>query len=153
MARRAEKIKALSEKLKGKRGKLYAVQADVSKEQDIINAFKWTTTNVGPVHILVNNAATAFITNLTEGNTELWKLALDLNVLGLCIATREAIKSMQDNNIEGHIININSVLGHKVPGAALNIYPATKYAVTAVTESLRHELNFIKSKIKVTVSN
>lgn len=84
----------------------------------------------------------------------MWKKTFDLNVIGLLIATREAIKDMQANNIDGHVIHINSVAGHKVinfPGG--NVYSATKHAVTALTESLRLELVRNNSKIRVTVSN
>ncbi|GLV36694.1 uncharacterized protein CBL_02471 [Carabus blaptoides fortunei] len=58
---------------------------------------------------------------------------------------------MQDNNIAGHVVHINSVCGHYVPPLALNnVYPGTKYAVTALTETLRKELNNAGSSIKVT---
>lgn len=46
-----------------------------------------------------------------------------------------------------------SVVGHSVPNTGnpqFNVYPASKHAVTALTESLRQELNFLKTKIKVT---
>lgn len=126
----------------------------MTKEEDILQAFEWTKKNLGPVHILVNNAGgAALTTNLFDGDTQHWKRVLDLNVLGLCIATREAVKNMRANNVDGHIIHINSVGGHKVPNIPnLNVYPASKFAVTALTETLRQELNSIGSKIKITVS-
>lgn len=62
------------------------------------------------------------------------------------------MKQMEIAKIDGQVIQINSVLGHKVPPIpGLSIYPATKHAVTALTETLRHEFNHEKSKIKVTV--
>lgn len=56
--------------------------------------------------------------------------------------TREAIKLIKKFNDFGMIININSVVGHKVPFIAmnLNIYPPTKFALTAFSEVLRQEL-------------
>ncbi|XP_060517648.1 uncharacterized protein LOC132696686 isoform X2 [Cylas formicarius] len=74
-------------------------------------------------------------------------------MLGLCICTREALKLMKENNNGGHIININSITGHYIPllpEPVLNIYPATKFAVTALSETLRRELTFAQRKIKVT---
>jgi short-subunit dehydrogenase len=74
--------------------------------------------------------------------------------MALCICTREAVKTMKRCNIAGHIIHMNSITGHRVPNLpepSLNVYPASKFAVTALTESLRQELRFVKSKIKVTV--
>jgi NADP+-dependent farnesol dehydrogenase len=150
-ARRSERVEELSKKLQGKKGKLYAVKVDMTKEDDILKGFKWVSEKLGPVHVLVNNAGIAQPTNLIDGETEKWKKTLDTNVLGLCIATREAIKVMKANKIDGHIIHINSVAGHKVPNfPGLNIYPASKHAVTALTETLRQEFNNLGLKIKIT---
>jgi len=150
LARRVERVQELAKKLKGEKGELHAVKADITKEEDVIKAFKWIKDNLGSVHILVNNAGYFPNSNLTSGETKVWKAAFDLNVLGLSIATREAVKNMRENKIDGHIIHINSVLGHRViniPG--LNVYAASKFAVTALTETLRQELNQIGSKIKI----
>lgn len=153
MARRKERIEEISARLKTKTGKLYALKTDMTKEQDIIEAFAWVTKNVGPVHILINNAGTCLNTNLIDGDTEKWKQVLDLNVMGLCIATREAVKNMRENEVAGHIVHMNSIAGHTALNLPnLNIYPASKFAVTALTETLRNELNSIGSKIKITVS-
>ena len=152
LARRSERVEDLAKQLEGKKGKLHAVKTDISKEEDILKAFKWVSDNLGPVHILINNAGIIQQTNLTEGDTEKWKKIFDTNVLGLCIATREAVKIMKANKIDGHIVHINSVAGHKVPNfPGLNVYPASKYAVTALTETLRQELNHLGLKIKITV--
>ncbi|KAJ8959868.1 hypothetical protein NQ318_011603 [Aromia moschata] len=151
LARRSEIIEEHAKKLSDKKGKLYAVKTDMAKEEDILNAFKWITTNLGPIHILVNNAAIHMREELWNGNTETWRKTVDVNVIGLCIATREAIKIMKENNIDGHIIHINSIVGHKVLTLKyLDIYCATKFAVTALAETLRLELNSLKSKIKIT---
>ncbi|RZC41061.1 adh short, NAD binding 10 and/or KR domain containing protein [Asbolus verrucosus] len=136
----------------GKKGKLFFVKADVSKEEEMLEAFEWVTVNLGPVRILINSAGVAIrAKNLTEGtDTEIWKTVLGVNVLGLCIATREAVKIMNANNADGHIVHINSISGHRVFGANLNIYSASKHAVTALSETLRQELAQRESKIKVT---
>lgn len=151
LARRKEKIEELAKSLEGKPGKLYALKADITKEEDILEAFKWVKANLGPVYILINNAGIARPSNLIDGSTAAWKEVFDTNVLGLTIATREAVKDMRENHVDGHIIHINSVLGHYVAQVPdLNVYPASKFAVTALTETLRQELNLIGSKIKVT---
>lgn len=153
MARRVERVEDLVKKLEGLPGKMYALKADVSKEEDILQAFQWVKDNLGPIHVLVNNAGIVRPTTLIDGNTEHWAEVLNTNVLGLAIATREAVRDMMANNVDGHIIHINSVAGHRVPCyPKLNIYPASKHAVTALTESLRRELNEMKSRIRVTVS-
>lgn len=146
-------MEELANKLQDKPGKLYALKADMTVESDIIKAFEWTEENLGPISILINNAGLMQLTTLIDGDTEKWKRVLDTNVLGLCIATREAVKIMKKHDISGHVIHINSVLGHyayDIPNA--NVYIASKFAVTALTETLRQELNSVGSKIRVTVS-
>ncbi|KAJ8964928.1 hypothetical protein NQ317_015394 [Molorchus minor] len=151
LARRKERLDQLAKKLEGKKGKLYPIKTDVSKEEDILNAFKWIKENLGPVHVLVNNAGIVGNTNLSDGDSNVWRNIINVNVLGLSIATREAVRDMKANNVDGHIIHINSVVGHQLINAPnLNVYPATKYAVTALAETLRLELNSTKSKIKIT---
>lgn len=91
-----------------------------------------------------------------DGNTEDWRKVIDVNVVALCVCTREAFNIMKENNIDGHIVHISSVAGHLIPRfpePTFNIYPATKHAVRALTESLRLELCHLKTKIKVTVRN
>lgn len=96
-----------------------------------------------------------FTSGIPGGSTEEWKLMFDTNVIGLCICTREAVQDMLSNKIDGHVVHINSIAGHKVtihdPPSA-SVYPASKHAVTALTESLRQEMAWLKNKIKITVS-
>ncbi|CAH0549081.1 unnamed protein product [Brassicogethes aeneus] len=151
LARRKERIEELAQKLSGLKGKLYAFEVDITNEDNIVRAFKEIGETIGPVHVLVNNAGVAKKNSIIDGNTELWKQVLDTNVLGLTIATREAIKSMMTNHVDGHIINVNSVAGHRVPPVPnQNVYPASKHAVTGLTETLRYDLQMMKSKIKTT---
>ncbi|KAJ3618449.1 hypothetical protein MTP99_006443 [Tenebrio molitor] len=134
-ARRSELVEEHSKQLSEKKGKLHGIKADFTKEEDILKTFAWTTKNLGPVHILVNNAG-------RSGSERLGFVR---------IATREAVKAMKAKKINGHIIHINSVLGHTVFNVPnLNVYPASKFAVTALTETLRQELNHLGSKIKIT---
>ncbi|XP_063911294.1 farnesol dehydrogenase-like [Zophobas morio] len=150
-ARRTDKIEALAKKLCRTKGKLHAVKVDISKEEDILAGFKWVSEKLGPVSILINNAGVLPNSTLVDGSTEEWKKVFDTNVMGLCVATREAVKIMKANRIDGHIIHINSVAGHKVPNIPnMNVYPASKHAVTALTETLRQELNSLGLKIRIT---
>ncbi|KAJ3651630.1 hypothetical protein Zmor_017656 [Zophobas morio] len=151
IARGAERIEERAKQLSDKKGKLHAIKADFSKEEDILKTFKWAKDNLEPVHILVNNAGRGAKANLTEGETRQWKKVFNLNVLGLSIATREAVKVMKENKINGHIIHMNSIAGHQVLNFEVpSVYSASKFAVTALTETLRQELNQQGLKIKVT---
>ncbi|XP_060524561.1 farnesol dehydrogenase-like [Cylas formicarius] len=151
LARRKERTEKLAAELTGEKGKLHAVRCDVTKEEDVVEAFAWVRDNLGPIHVLVNNAGLEQATDLIDGDTEKWKKVLDTNILGLCIATREAVRDMTANGVDGHVININSIIGHKVfYFPKVNMYPATKFAVTALAETLRHEINRNNLKIKIT---
>ncbi|KAG5899361.1 hypothetical protein JTB14_036850 [Gonioctena quinquepunctata] len=151
LARRVDRMEELRDELVTKKTNFHPLKCDISKESDTQSAFKYVVDNIGPIHVLVNNAGCVTNSSLALGPTETWKQVLDVNVLGLCVATREAIKDMRKNNVDGHIIHMNSILGHNIVEIdGLNIYPATKYAVTAMTETLRKEFNKMKSKIKIT---
>ncbi|GJQ80409.1 hypothetical protein Trydic_g12268 [Trypoxylus dichotomus] len=150
-ARRKERIEQLSTELKDERGTLYAVRVDLTKEQDILDGINWTTDNVGPVSVLINNAGIVQSTSLYDGSTEMWRRVIDTNVIGVAIASREAIRIMNENSIDGYIININSVAGHVIIDIPnINVYSASKFALTSMTETLRFELARLKSNIRVT---
>lgn len=58
---------------------------------------------------------------------------------------------MKERDVAGHIIHINSIAGHQVPNFPhMNMYAASKHAVTAITETMRNELIMLGSKTKVT---
>ncbi|KAL3287728.1 hypothetical protein HHI36_002192 [Cryptolaemus montrouzieri] len=150
MARRAELIEEKIEKLQGLPGELHAMKVDITNDEELIKAFEEIEEKFGAVHVLVNNAGIIPTSTLIDGNITVWRKILDTNFLALCVATREAIRSMRKHSIDGHIVHINSVTGHNVPLFPwLSVYPASKFAVTAVTESLRVELLKAGSKIKV----
>ncbi|XP_065089932.1 farnesol dehydrogenase-like [Ochlerotatus camptorhynchus] len=153
LARRVEQIQALKADLpKEVASNLYAFKCDIAKEDDILKAFKFVEEKFGGMDVLVNNAgAYENVDLLVAGNTSALRQSLDVNVLGLALCSREAFISMKKRAADGHIIHINSIEGHKVPcypGA--NLYPASKHAVTAITETMRNEMRNAGTKIKVT---
>lgn len=141
-----------------KLGKLFAVKCDLTQEAEIKQAFEWIEANLSGVDILINNAGIIKTMNLFDAdNTESLRQTIDTNVIAVAICAREAFQSMRKHNIDGHIIHINSYAGHKIPFfvgmyPSFNIYPSTKFAVTAMTEVMRQELLAFETKIKVTVS-
>nr|CAD7597154.1 unnamed protein product [Timema genevievae] len=151
LARRAEKVEELAAGLKSAPGKLYAVKADISKEEDILAAFDWIKKNLGGVDILINNAGLGTTDTLSNVGDGSWQV-LDVNLKGLSIFTREALKSMKERGVnDGHIIHINSIAGHYLPSFfPVTMYHASKHAVTVLTEGLRRELVQLGSKTKVT---
>lgn len=155
-----EGIEALREKIPSMAtatGKLFARKCDVTQESDITTTFNWIESEFGGTDILVNNAGIHKVMNLLdEDNTNKLRQCIDTNTFGVVLCSREAFHSMKRRNFNGHIIHINSIVGHKIPYYAhypsLNIYPCTKFAITAMTEVMRQELHNFDTKIKVTVS-
>jgi 3-oxoacyl-[acyl-carrier protein] reductase len=118
-------------------GSAVAVQADVSKPEDITRLFEETRAVYGRLDILVNNAGIYEFLPLESVTEQHFHKQFDLNVLGLILTTQEAVKLIGSDG--GSIINISSVVGPMpVQGAA--VYSATKAAVDAVTIALSKEL-------------
>jgi len=130
-------------------GEMIPVKCDLTDESQVLDMFKVIDEKFGKLHVCVNNAGLGHDAPLLSGETKDWKNMLDVNVLGLCICTREAYKLMEKGGIDdGHFVNINSMSGHRIVG--LPFYSATKFAVTALTEGLRRELRAKKSHIRST---
>lgn len=127
------------------------MKVDMSSEKEIVCSFKKSLDQYGPVHVLVNNAGVLENTNLNCGDLMKWQKTVDINIMGLAIASREGIKQMTECKIDGHIIQFASILGHFIPKTPFNIYTASKHAVVAMAETLRQELSKAGSKINICV--
>lgn len=102
----------------------------------------------GGVEILINSGGLGRSAPLIDGPTDAWREMLEVNVLGLCICTREAIRDMHRAD-RGHVVHISSMAAHRVPDGS-GVYSATKHAVRGLTEGLRKELRALGSQIRVT---
>jgi 3-oxoacyl-[acyl-carrier protein] reductase len=129
-------------------GKAIAVQADVSKEADVLKLFAESKKAFGKVDVLVNNAGVYEFAPIEAVTEEHFHKQFNLNVLGLLFASREAVKQFGPNG--GNIVNISSLVARAaIPNAA--VYSATKAAVDAITRSLSTELG--PKKIRVNSIN
>ncbi|XP_051814236.1 dehydrogenase/reductase SDR family member 11-like isoform X5 [Acanthochromis polyacanthus] len=153
-ARNVDKIKELAAECKnaGHSGVLVPIKCDLTKEEDILSMFATVKVQHKGVDVCINNAGLCHPEPLLSGKTSGWRNMLDVNVVGLSICTREAYQSMKERNVDdGHIINLNSVVGHFVPPVSDgHFYAGTKFAVTTLTEGLRQELREAKSHIRAT---
>lgn len=131
-------------RITGKGGKAIAVQADVAKEADIQRLFAETKKAYGKLDILVNNAGIYNFAPLEQITSEHFHKHFDLNVLGLLLTTREAVKLIGPEG--GTILNISSVVG-PMPIPTASVYSATKAAVDAITVALAGELGPRKIRV------
>ncbi len=117
-------------------GKAIAVQADVSKSDDIKCLFDETEKAFGRVDAIINNAGVLMMKKVDETTEEDFDKMFDINVKGTFLALKEAVKRLPDG---GRIINFStSALHLKLPNYAT--YCATKAAVEVYTQILAKEL-------------
>ncbi|KAG7240793.1 hypothetical protein INR49_026380 [Caranx melampygus] len=153
-ARDVDKIQKLSAECQtaGLSGVLVPFKCDLTNEEEILSMFSIIKEQHKGVDVCINNAGLGHSEPLLSGKTSSWRSMLDVNVLALSVCTREAYQSMKERNVDdGHIININSMSGHRVNhNSSAHFYSATKYAVTALTEGLRQELREANTHIRAT---
>ena len=115
------------------------VELDVSDDASVEAGVKKVLAEAGKIDVLVNNAGIGSA-GVTEAFTaEQAKVIFDTNVVGLFRVTRAVLPSMRQKR-DGLIINIGSILG-RVTFPFLGIYGASKFAVEALTDSLRYEVS------------
>src|SRR5713101_7879984 len=123
--------------ISGRGGKAIAVRGDVSKQADIKRLFSEAQKAFGRINILVNNAGFYEFAPLEEVTEDLFQKHFNLNVLGLLLTTKEAVKHMGSEG--GSIINIGSVASSLRPPNS-TLYTASKAGIDAITGVLAKEL-------------
>jgi 3-oxoacyl-[acyl-carrier protein] reductase len=118
-------------------GKAVAIQANVGNESDIQRLFVESRDVFRRLDILVNNAGVYDFVPLENVTPEHFHKMFDTNVLGLLLASKEAVKHFGTEG--GSIINISSVAATAAPPTG-SVYSATKGAVDTITKSLSKEL-------------
>jgi 3-oxoacyl-[acyl-carrier protein] reductase len=131
-----------------KGGKAIAVRGDVSKAADVQRLFDETKKTFGSLDVLVNNAGVYQFGPLESVTEEEFHREFNTNVLGLILATREAVKHFGAKG--GSVINIGSTATRTAPPMSV-VYTATKGAVDAITHVLAKEL--APKKIRVNAIN
>jgi 3-oxoacyl-[acyl-carrier protein] reductase len=129
-------------------GRAIAVQGDVSQKADVDRVFAETRTAYGRLDILVNNAGVYEFAPLEAVTPEHFHRQFNTNVLGLLLATQEAVKLFPPSG--GSIINIGSVASSTTPPQSA-VYTGTKGAVDAITGVLAKELG--PRKVRVNALN
>ncbi|HZA37931.1 MAG TPA: glucose 1-dehydrogenase [Candidatus Baltobacteraceae bacterium] len=129
-------------------GKAIAVKANVAKKAEVEQLFAAAKKAFGKLDILVNNAGVYQFGPLESATEGEFHRHFDTNVLGLILATQEALKHFGTEG--GSVINVSSVASSATPPASV-IYSASKAAVDAITGVLAKELG--PKKIRVNAIN
>lgn len=133
-------------------GKFHGIQCNIRNEKEIENTFRKINDCIGPIWILVNNAGTSTESQLAEIETDDFDKIFQTNVKGLLLCTKEALRSMNTNKVDGgHIINVNSVTSLTKFDSLFGCtpYPASKLASRALSEGLRREITKRKQNVKI----
>jgi 3-oxoacyl-[acyl-carrier protein] reductase len=121
----------------GNGGRAVAIGGDVAKTVDMQRLFAEAADAFGPINVLVNNAGVYQFGAIDTVSEEEFHRHFNTNVLGVLLATREALRHFAPNG--GSIINIGSIVSRLAPPENA-VYVATKSAVDGITRALAKEL-------------
>jgi NADP-dependent 3-hydroxy acid dehydrogenase YdfG len=147
--RRADRLKALEQELKQQlKAEVFTACFDVRDKKAVQVAIDGIPANWKEnIDVLINNAGLALGRDrFHQANMDDWETMIQTNVNGLLYVSRAILPFMIARN-KGHVINIGSIAGKQVYENG-NVYCATKFAVDAISQSMRIDL--LSHQIKVT---
>ena len=137
--RRAELMQALEEEL-SQITEVHTLLFDVRDKKAVTLAVNSLPESFSDIDVLINSAGNAHgFDFIQDGDDEDWDAMIDINVKGLLYVSKAIIPKMIAKK-SGHIINIGSVAGREVYPKG-NVYCASKYAVDAINQGMRMDLN------------
>ena len=141
----ADRVRAVNG---GDRGGVLVVPCDQSRIAENRRMFERVRRHWGDVDVLVNCAGIRGGISLLDAGWPDLQSALDLNVSAALWCAREAVSHMRRKS-EGAIVNISSMVGHRVFPGVPAMYAATKHALRILTDGLRSEMAERRLPIKV----
>jgi len=130
--------------------KVYSLCFDVQNRREVFNSIESLPEDWQTIDVLINNAGLALgRDSFDKADIDDWDTMMHTNVDGLLYVSRAVLPFMIKNNT-GHIINLGSVAGKEIYENG-NVYCASKFAVDAISQSMRIDL--LKHNIKVTSVN
>jgi len=137
--RNEERMKKLVNELQGMT-EVHSLLFDVRDKKEVLKKINTVPEAFSKIDILINNAGNAHgLDSIQNGNLNDWDAMLDINIKGLLYVSKAIIPKMIAQK-SGHIINIGSTAAKEVyPNG--NVYCASKYAVDAINQAMRIDLN------------
>jgi NADP-dependent 3-hydroxy acid dehydrogenase YdfG len=118
---------------------ILTLKVDVTDRDAMEQAARDTEKTFGKVHVLCNNAGVAVGGTLDSMDYKDWDWVMGVNLDGVVNGLQTFVNRIKAHGEGGHIVNTASMAGHlAIPG--LGVYNATKWAVVAISETLRAEL-------------
>ena len=146
--RRKDRLETIQKELQNQFGiKVFTLCFDVQNRDEVFKNIESLPAEWQTIDVLVNNAGLALGRDpFDRANMDDWETMLNTNVHGLLYSTRAALPFLK-NSPQPHIINIGSIAGKEVYENG-NVYCASKFAVDALSRSMRIDL--LPYGIKVT---
>jgi len=126
------------EKLKEHSGRVHSLVVDVTQQPQVQQSIQGAAARHGSLDFLFNNAGIGGTMQIETASLEHWRRIIDINLWGVIYGVDAALPIMRKQG-SGHIVNTSSIAG-LIPTPYQALYSTTKFAVAALTESLRYEL-------------
>jgi NAD(P)-dependent dehydrogenase (short-subunit alcohol dehydrogenase family) len=136
--RRREPLQKIADALQGQGISALPVTMDVTQESSVADAFNTIENSLGLVDVIVNNAGVAITKAAIKLSLNEWQQVIDTNLNGGWIICSEAARRLVAAGRPGSIVNITSILGHRVAGAVL-AYTTAKAGMEHMTRALALE--------------
>ena len=119
---------------------LRGLEADMSEEGEVISLITRVEDELGPIDVLVNNAAYCPGGPISSYTVEEWEKTFGINVTGMFVASRELVKKWQENSTPGSIVNIASQAAFRGSTTGHLPYDSSKGAMVSFTIALAREV-------------
>lgn len=146
-ARRCDRLEQVAASIKKAGGEVLIRETDVTKAADVSALVNEGRKKYGRVDIMVNNAGIMPLSLMEKLKVEEWERTVDVNIKGVLYGIAACLPLFKSQE-GGHFINVSSVGGRRVYSGCA-VYCGTKFAVRAISEALRMELES-KDRIRVT---
>ena len=117
-----------------------AVGANVANESDVLDMYAKVIEKFSQVDILVNNAAVCPVGPVREMALETWQQAMDVNLNGTFLCSREFVKLQVEKGIKGRLVNIVSQAAFRGSASGKTPYDASKGGIVTFTVALAREM-------------
>jgi len=138
VARRADRLDSLVQRIVAAGGRAAAFAADVAQESGATGVAERVLKHYGRVDILVNSAGIVRPGEVESADPAHWREMIDINLLSAMYLSKAVLPGMRARS-DGHIVNVSSTAGRHV-GTRHSGYAASKHAVNAFSEAMRQEV-------------
>ena len=147
-ARREDRLIELKKEIEAAGGTADYKVTDVTSAEEMRGLVASGLEKTGKIDVLVNNAGLMPLSFMNKLKIDEWDRMVDVNIKGVLYGIAAVLPVMEKQKF-GHILNVSSVAGHTISKGSA-VYSGTKFAVRAISEGLRQEID-PSHEIRVTI--